>query len=183
MKKFFLLLSFACLTRVSANPGDTTWVQANNVYLNYYNNFDTLAHFPNGSVSYRKILMIFTLGEYICPASATYCHQWDYTVSNYVLTATDTVELSRLITPYANAGTPRFPSNWTQHYIYDVTHFAPLLKDSAVIRINYSGYSGGFTGNIKFAFIEGTPERNVIGVQRLWLGSYAFGNPADPIAN
>jgi hypothetical protein len=183
MKKIILLFSLAFTLQMSAAPGDTTWIQGNIVNMDWYNNFDTLVHFPNGTTTYRKILMLFTLGEYNCPSGATYCHQWDYTVSNYVLTATDTLELSRFITPYANSGVPRFPSTWQQHYWYDVTDFAPLLKDSAVIRILYSGYSGGFTGNIKFAFIEGTPERNVVGIERLWLGSYTFGNPADPIAN
>ena len=183
MKKTIVALLVILATSLSASPGDTTWVQANSVKLDYYNNFDTLVHFPNGSTSYRKILMLFTLGEYACPGGTQYCHQWDYTVSNYILTATDTLELSRFITPYANTGVPRFPSTWKQHYLYDVTDFAPLLKDSATIRILYSGYSGGFTGNIKFAFIEGTPERNVTGIERLWLGSYTFGNPTDPIAN
>lgn len=181
MKKIFLALVLALSLNLMSNPGDTTWVQANITNLEWYGNYDTLAHFPDGSVKYRKIFMVFTLGEHPCPAGTQYCHQWDYTVSNYVLTATDTVELSRFITPYANTGVPRFPSTWKQHYWYDVTDFAGLLKDSAVIRIFYSGYSGGFTGNIKFAFIEGTPERDVVGLERLWLGSYTFGNPSDPI--
>jgi hypothetical protein len=183
MKKTILTIIMALSATLYAAPGDTTWIQANNVQLNYYNNFDTAVAFPNGSVSYRKILMVFTLGEYACAAGTQYCHQWDYTVTNYVMTKTDTVELSRFITPYANTGVPRFPSNWKQHYIYNVTDFYTLLKDSAKIRIFYSGYSGGFTANVKFAFIEGTPERNVLGVNPLWRGAYNFGNPADPIAN
>jgi hypothetical protein len=183
MKKLVIITLMLLGLAGQAAPGDTTWVYANNVYMDNYNNFDTVVHFPNGSTTYRKILMIFTLGEYVCPGNPTYCHQWDYTVSNYLLTSTDTLELSRFITPYANTGVPRFPSSWKQHYIYDVTDFAPLLKDTATVRINYSGYSGGFTANIKFAFIEGTPERNVLGLKKLWLGSYTFGNSADPIAN
>src|ERR1700752_215913 len=100
MKKLTLILTALSLfSKLNAGPGDTTWGQTNNVYLDYYNNIDTLAHFPDGSTSYRKILMIFTLGEYNCPSGATYCHQWDYTVSNYVLTSTDTIELSRFIAP------------------------------------------------------------------------------------
>jgi hypothetical protein len=99
------------------------------------------------------------------------------------MTTTDTVELSRFITPYANSGVPRFPTTWQQYYTYDVTDFYPLLKDSAKIRINYSGYSGGFTANIKFAFIEGTPPRNVYGIDPIWSGAYNYGNTADPIAN
>ncbi|HKC67720.1 MAG TPA: peptide-N-glycosidase F-related protein [Bacteroidia bacterium] len=183
MKKIILTLFTALSATLYAAPGDTTWIQANNVQLNYYNNFDTAVAFPNGSTSYRKILMVFTLGEYACPAGSQYCHQWDYTVTNYVMTKTDTVELSRFITPFANTGVPRFPSTWTQHYMYDVTDFYTLLKDSATIRINYSGYSGGFTASIKFAFIEGTPERNILGVDPLWIGSFTYGKSSDPIAN
>jgi hypothetical protein len=183
MKKTLLSIIMALSVALYAAPGDTTWVQANIVQLNNYNNFDTAVAFPNGSTSYRKILMVFTLGEYACAAGTQYCHQWDYTVTNYVMTKTDTVELSRFITPYANTGTPRFPSTWKQHYVYDVTDFYTLLKDSTKIRIFYSGYSGGFTANVKFAFIEGTPERNVLGVDPLWRGAFNYGNSADPIAN
>jgi len=183
MKKLLFIIVIALSTNFYAAPGDTTWIQANNVKLNYYNNFDTAVSFPNGSVSYRKILMEFTLGEYACPSGTQYCHQWDYTVTNYVMTKTDTLELSRFITPYANTGVPRFTSAWKQRYIYNVTDFYNLLKDSAKIRIFYSGYSGGFTANVKFAFIEGTPERNVLGVDPLWRGAFNYGNSSDPIAN
>lgn len=183
MKKLFILIVLAISLQMHAAPGDTTWIQANNVHLNYYNNFDTAVSFPNGNVTYRKILMVFTLGEYNCPSGTQYCHQWDYTVTNYVMTHTDTVELSRFITPYANTGVPRFPSTWKQRYIYDVSDFYTLLKDSATIRINYSGYSGGFTANVRFAFIEGTPVRNVLGVDPVWMGAFSYGNPSDPIAN
>jgi len=181
MKKFILLSIIVMSSRLYAAPGDTTWVYANKVQLNYYNNFDTAVAFPDGSLTYRKILMIFTLGEYNCPAGSQYCHQWDYTVTNYLLTKTDTVELSRFITPFANSGWPRFPSTWKQPYIYDVTDFYPLLKDSATVRIFYSGYSGGFTANVKFAFIEGVPERNVYGIAPLWRGGFNYGDTSDPI--
>jgi hypothetical protein len=166
-----------------AAPGDTTWVAANNVQLNYYNNFDSTVVFPDGSVSYRKILMIFTLGQYNCPFGETYCHQWDYTVTNYVMTNEDTLELSRFITPYATTGTPGFGSSWKQHYNFDVTDFYHQLKDSATIRILYSGYSGGFTADIKFAFIEGIPERYVLGVDKGWNGYYNYGDDENPIDN
>ncbi len=183
MKKLFIAIIISISAQLFAAPGDTTWIQANIVHLNNYNNFDTAVSFPNGSKTYRKILMVFTLGEYYCPSGTQYCHQWDYTVTNYVLTHTDTVELSRFITPYANTGVPRFPNTWKQRYIYDVSDFYTLLKDSAKIRIFYSGYSGGFTANVRFAFIEGTPVRNVLGVDPLWTGAFTYGNTADPIAN
>ncbi|MEI6184996.1 MAG: peptide-N-glycosidase F-related protein, partial [Bacteroidota bacterium] len=126
---------------------------------------------------------VFTLGKYQCPAGSQYCGDWDYTIQNFLMTKTDTFELARLITPYANASYPRTPWTWQQRYYFDVTDYYPVLKDSAKMRLLYSGYSGGFTADIKFAFIEGTPPRNVLGVKKLWNGSFAFGNTADPINN
>lgn len=186
MKKllYSVVFLFGCCFTAQANPGDTTWIQANHVNLDYYNNFDTSVAFPDGSTSYRKILMIFTLGQYNCPSGSQYCHQWDYTVQNYIMTkGGDTMELSRLITPYATSGWSRFGSSWQQPYVFDVTDFYPLLKDTAGIRIHYSGYSGGFTADIKFAFIEGTPDRNVTGIKQLYDFSHSYGNASDPINN
>jgi hypothetical protein len=186
MKKIYSLMLALLGTCAAgyANPGDTTWVQANNVQLDWYNNFDTAINFPNGSVSYRKILMVFTLGQYNCPSGSQYCHQWDYDVHNYIMTpAGDTVELSRLITPFANSGWSRFGPTWQQPYVFDVTDFASLLKNTATSRIFYSGYSGGFTANIKYAFIEGTPDRNVTGIDKLYDGEFNYGEAANPINN
>ena len=179
MKKYvFVLLAVLMMsTSLKAAPGDTTWVQANIAQLSYYNNYDTLVHFPAPGTSYRKIYMIFTLGKYMCPAGSTYCGDWDYTVLNYLMTpGGDTLELARLITPYANAAAPRTPWTWLQHYVYDVTDYAYLLHDTATMRILFSGYSGGFTANVRFAFIEGTPDRDVIAIHKLWTGSYTYGD-------
>jgi hypothetical protein len=179
----FFVLGFISANSL-ANPGDTTWVQAqNDVQLDWYNDFDAPVTFPAGSVSYRKIIMIFTLGKYQCPSGTQYCGDWDYTVQNLLMTPTDTFELSRLITPYANASYSRTPWGWKQRYYFDVTDYYPVLKNAATIRLSYHNYSGGFTGNIKFAFIEGTPPRNVTGIKRLWHGAFPFGNTADPIEN
>ena len=68
------VLGFILSAKGLANPGDTTWVQAqNDVQLDWYNDFDAPVTFPSGSVSYRKIIMIFTLGKYQCPAGTQYC--------------------------------------------------------------------------------------------------------------
>ncbi len=181
MKRAILLFLFAALGQltVGAATGDTTLVQAHSdIWLGASpGNFDTTVKFPDGSVGYRRIMMVFTLGKYQCPGSPQYCGDWDYTVNTYLMTKTgDTVELGRLITPYANASSPRTPWTWTERYVYDVTDFYTLLKDSATVRISYSGYSGGFTANLKFYFVEGTPPRNVLGVERLWHGYFGFGN-------
>lgn len=187
MKKhlYLLLAAFAGFFSAKASPGDTTWVQAQKLdSITHYGKYDTTITFPNGTTSYRKIYMIYTLGETTCAPGSQYCHQWDYTVQNYIMTpAGDTLELGRLITPYATSGVWRFPATWSHRYIFDVTDFYPVLKNSATVRMFYSGYSWGFTANIKFAFIEGTPERNVLGIDKLYDGSYNYGNPSDPIDN
>lgn len=192
MKKcFYALVVLLCAATfsVNASPGDTTWVQATNRRFdrgNGYGNYDTAVAFPSGNVSYRKVYMIFTLGKYACPGynpsnpgegptQTGWCSDWDYDVHNIVMTPTDTFELGRLITPYANSNYPRTPLGFTYRYIYDVTDYYPILRNAAVMRVFYSGYSAGFTGDIKFAFIEGTPERNVLGVSRIWNGGFDYG--------
>src|ERR1700743_3686005 len=92
---FFLLFFVCSYVNVKAAPGDTTWVQAqNDIQIDYYNNFDANVSFPSGAVSYRKIIMVFTLGKYQCPAGSQYCGDWDYTIQNYLMTpAGDTLEL------------------------------------------------------------------------------------------
>jgi hypothetical protein len=180
---YTLLFLFCSPLFTQANPGDTTWVAVqNNLQLTRYGAYDTSVSFPAGNAAYRKVYLVFTLGTYSCPVGAQYCHQWDYDVHNILMTPTgDTIELSRFITPYANTGVPRFPSNWTYRYIFDVTDYYPLLKGNAALRIFYSGYSFGFTANVRFAFVEGTPERNVIGIKKLWGGGFNYGVPNNPI--
>src|SRR5206468_546966 len=133
---------------------------------------------PSSGTTYRNIYMVLTLGKYTCPGSV--CGDWDYTVQNYLMTpGGDTLELGRLITPYANASGPRTPFSWTQRYVYDVTDYVSKLQGSATMRIFYSGYSEGFSADIKFAFIEGTPDRDVKSIQRLWHGSFGYGGTPD----
>lgn len=184
MRRLLTLLS-AVLWAAStyAAPGDTTKVQSfTGLQMDHYGAFDTTVEFPDGSVAYRKILMNFTLGKYQCPGNPQYCGDWDYDVHMFIMTKTgDTLEIGRFITPYANAGSPRTPWTWTQRYVFDVTDFYNQLKDSATVRIFYSGYSWGFNADVRFDFIEGTPPRNVIDIDRLWKGGYAYTtkNPID----
>ncbi|MEZ5015974.1 MAG: peptide-N-glycosidase F-related protein [Flavipsychrobacter sp.] len=190
MKKILGIISaLVLIVSVSkAAPGDTTWVQAHyDVQMNHFGNFDSSVKFPDGTKTYRKVFMVWTLGRYQCPGNPQYCGDWDYTVSTHLMTkGGDTLELGRYITPYSGDGVPRIGSgaaveNWKQRYTFDVTDFYNVLKDTAAIRVHYSGYSWGFTANVKFAFIEGTPARNVLGMDKMWAKSYAYhtGNPID----
>src|SRR5688572_7344320 len=171
---FFFLLGLAA----KAAPGDTTVVQSGHTatQLANFGNYDAPAVFPTTTTTYRNIQMTFTLGKYQCPGNPQYCGDWDYTVQVFLHTPTDSFEIGRLITPYA--GISRFPFSWQHRYNFDVTDYAQYLKGNTTIRVHYSGYSGGFTSNIKFTFIEGTPPRNVIKIDRLWHGGFGYGNSA-----
>lgn len=185
MRKYLYALFFLVVlshARIQAAVGDTTWVQSFHGDFTGYGAFDTTILFPDTTHTYRKIYMIVTIGEYNCPAGSQYCHQWDYDVENYVMTPRgDTLELGRYITPYATAGTPGFGATWQQPYIFDVSDYYGVLHDSATMQAFYSGYSYGFTCDVKFAFIEGTPERNVLGYNKLWNKTYTYGDTANPI--
>ena len=139
MKKIILILFLAELfhLRSFAAPGDTTWVTVWNLRkLTQYGNIDTTAVFPTGK-RYRKIRMHYILGRYACPGAPQYCGSWDYTTQIHALpTGKDTVEIGRVITPFA--------SDWLQQnkkhdYIVDVTDYASVLDGSTGMRFDYEG--------------------------------------------
>lgn len=175
------LLLLALVARPAhAAPGDTTRVQVwNALRLDHHGDYDATANFPQGGGPYRKILLHYKLGRYACPAGTQYCGSWDYTTRVLLQPPTaDTLELMRVITPYA--------SNWSttryHDYVTDVTDYAAQLTSGPQpLRFIYDGYSWGFTVSVWFEFIEGPPAREVLAVRKLYDGVFAFGKTADPI--
>lgn len=186
--KYSLLFSMllGCAGTALASPGDTTTVVTSPV-LNADNstNFDTLIVLPT-SRTYRKIYLVYTVNSHACASGSTYCHQWDY-IGNVTLKSPhgDTVELARIITPFATSGWTRFPAPpaWSEDYVFDVTDFAPLLKDTVTVNSALGVGSPGFGITTKFIFIEGTPDRNTIAINRLYAHGGTYGNAANPIDN
>jgi len=80
-------------------------------------------------------------------------------------------ELGRMISPYAKT----FPKTFAYEYMYDVTDFSSILHDSIEIRINYGGYSWGFTSTVEFYFVEGVPNREAKGLDILYNNYYNYG--------
>lgn len=162
-----------------AAPGDTTWVTVfENKKIEDYGAMDTTAVFPTTATEYRKIRMHYILGRYKCPATDTYCGDWDYATSVYAMPANaDTVKMGRVITPYSG--------NWAlsrkHDYVIDVTDYASILKGNMDMRYFYEGYSWGFTITLKIEFIEGTPAQKALEVKSIYDGYYKYGDPADPI--
>lgn len=77
-------------------------------------------------------------------------------------------ELGRYITPYGIG--LDLGEGWT--WVYDVTDFLPLLKDTVHLT------AGNFQEllDMKFLFIEGTPPRDVKSIQNLWQGDFSLRN-------
>ena len=171
------LFSFSAL----ANPGDTTVVTVYNLRkITQYGNYDTTAVFPTGK-RYRKIRMHYILGRYACPAGSQYCGSWDYTTQIYARPAgKDSVEIARIITPYA---TDWLSLNKKHDYIVEVTDYASALEGLTAMRFGYQGYSWGFTITLKIEFIEGIPPMDALSVKNVYDGYFAFGNTADLIEN
>lgn len=189
------LILLGSVSAASADPGDTTTVVSHHTQvMDWYEAYDSMTTFPDGSISYRRILMEFELGKYHCegydptmPGEGSggtgWCADWDYDVHVIAMTASgDTIELGEFITPYANSTFPAtYGWDWKHPYLFDVTDYYPILKDDVTIRIFYAGYSGGFTGTVKFHFIEGDRSKDVVGITRLYHGSFPYGLASNPI--
>jgi Peptide-N-glycosidase F, C terminal/Secretion system C-terminal sorting domain len=179
-----ILLAICILTSVfaKANIGDTTIVQGHNkVQMTGTTNFDNILQLPNTSKTYRKIFIEYTIGKYVCPGNPQYCGSWDYIVNFQLhpitgLYSNDSFEIARVITPYATTGN-YFPATWQHTYLADVTDYEPLMHDSANLKVLFGGYSYGFTISTRFIFIEGTPEKTIKKVEKIYrLASPTYGN-------
>lgn len=183
MKKLLLLLSVICAgaTSLYAAPGDTTWITVyENRKIDHYGDFDTTAYLPPAGNRYRKIRMHYILGRYNCAPGSQYCGSWDYTTLVYAKPQNaDTVELARIITPYATD----WPITRQHDYIVDVTDYASILHGNLDMQYQYEGYSWGFTLTLKIEFIEGIPPMDAVSARNIYDGYFAYGKVSDPIEN
>jgi hypothetical protein len=182
MKKiiqFTFLLLFLQQLLIAA-PGDTTRVPIHVLdSLTWYGTYSRTAQLPTANTSYRKIYLLYTIGRYQCPNGTQYCGQWDYSLDFVAKplnpsVSTETFEIARAITPYAGTGSV-FNTAWTHTYWFDVTDWAPILKDSLSLEAHYSGYSGGFTLKTELMYIEGTPAQDVVSIHKVQQGYYNYG--------
>lgn len=183
MKKILFLVLFAAaiVPETYGSSGDTTWVTIYNLRkITQWGNYDTSAVLPSGK-TYRKIRLHYILGRYACPSGTQYCGSWDYTTQVYAKPANaDTVEIARVITPYA---TDWLSTNRSNDYVIDVTDYASILNGNLDFRYKYDGYSWGFTLTLKLELIEGTPPMEATSVKNIYDGYFAYGNTSDLIEN
>jgi hypothetical protein len=183
---FILLLTYSI---ANASTGDTIKVVSHqNVVMvtnpNSGSNDSTLwAVFPSATTQYRKIFLVL---KYKCPSGMA-CGEWDY-IDAVMLHRTGgvngvdrNIELTRFITPYGLY----FAATWNNTWHDDITDFATLLHDSVEITYVHTGYETnvgrGWDVTLEFNLIEGNPAMTPTSIEKLWDGSFAYGNDADPI--
>jgi hypothetical protein len=140
--------------------------------------------FPGAGFSTRKATMRVTFG---CPDSMR-CADWDYLdriVARRKGTApADTLnfEIGRMLTPYGGA----FGRDWKFGWTVDVTDFALVLRDSVEIDYVHTGYEPnndrGWKITVTFEFIAGPPAASPLRIDKIYDGSYAYGDSARPIS-
>lgn len=120
---------------------------------------------PVGSTSTKRTASGFVLATYPIEGPATEYINETLEYFSPAFEVIDRYELARYITPYG-IGLTLGDDGWT--WIFDVTDYAPLLRDSVQLE------AGNWQEllDLKFAFIEGTPPRDVKRVEAFWKGTY-----------
>lgn len=106
-----------------------------------------------------------------CPSVPGGCDDWDRLAWIEVKAPNgEWVELIRYVTPYGVA---------CDHQL-DVTDFASILQGNVELRMYIETWgTGGWKIDLDFAYQAGVPDHLYTTVQRVWRGTYNFGDPAD----
>jgi hypothetical protein len=155
----FLNVSFISI-KTKAAIGDTIVVQT----FTYGSPQDSTFIFPSDTISFSKILMLYTLK---CPSGG--CGQWDYLTYTYLYSNNTRYELGRYITPYGIGLSLGNGFTWT----YDVTDYRTLLHDS----VHLAAGNNEELLNVSFLMIKGMPARNVKSIQNIWSGEAIYTTP------
>ncbi|MFN5848194.1 MAG: peptide-N-glycosidase F-related protein, partial [Chitinophagales bacterium] len=143
-KKAYLVLELGC-----ASYGCCVWDYGFHAYIGKpIPGYDTMKFSKKDTVTWNAVTVILD--------------------SLWINRKTSNVEVASLITPYGTymrAGSNGFTNNWTHPYVFDVTDYLPLMKDSFALVIESGGYDGkkGFNLTADLILIEGnslyTPKR------------------------
>ena len=138
--------------------------------------------FPYKSKEVRRITMKVTLAY---PEDRPIAH-WDYMDRIKILRKGGVkgenvnFEIGRMLTPYGS----NFKEGWSYTWKTDVTDFESFLRDSVEIEYIHAGYESpdlGWDLTIDFEFLFGPPVARFISVEKMWDGSFQYGNPENDI--
>ena len=172
-KLFFLFISLTYSRNF--NIGDTlvlnpiTWDTPSPKGWNAQ--YKTIINFPNNKELWHKIFMIQTLKCDSSTKGDKYpCGEWDYIWNTIIETSTnDTFSIGSFVTPYGKRLELGDENQWT--WTYDITDYSPILKKKCNITVG----NNQELLDLKFLFIKGTPERNVLSVENIYpYGEYKY---------
>ncbi len=135
--------------------------------------------FPDSDQSWRKIIMVRTLKCDEKTSRDIYpCGEWDYITRTIIYVhkkdTTEEFELDNFITPYGKRLDLNGNKGWT--WYYDVSDYAPLFKG----KVDISSGNTQELLDMKFYFIPGIPDRNVISIENIYpAGSYKYERLSD----
>ena len=120
---------------------------------------------PQFTGSYSKITGSFSV---TCPSISGGCDDWDRLAHVEILAPNGQwVEIIRYITPYGIG---------CDHTI-DLTDYASLLQGNVTMRVRIDTWgTGGWNVNLDLEYEKGTPDFIYTTVDRIWQGSFPFGN-------
>lgn len=148
-----------------------------------FNTYTHWAVFPAKNYPIRKITLHI---QFSCPDSMR-CADWDYLDHVRILRVggqkgrMQDFEIGRMLTPYGGA----FSSQWSFDWQADVTDFSMLLRDSVEVEYKHTGYEPnndrGWKVTVSFEIIRGQPALEPVSIQKIYEGSYAYGDSSKPI--
>lgn len=184
---FFIVLMQSFL----ANASDTLHVITHNRETivtdpsKGFNEYKRWGMFPSSKTQVRKIILHV---KFACPDS-TRCADWDYLdfISIKRVGGVNGInkdfEIARMLTPYGGA----FNKDWKFDWELDVTDFSLLLRDSVEVEYNHTGYENnkdrGWLVTLDFEIIKGKPATEPVSIQKIYCGSFKYGDSSMPIEN
>ncbi len=189
---------------------DTYYFSLDTTYVTSYNVLSGMV--DSNATSVKTVLIYGDTNNYLVPTDTFYVWDANITNSLYdgsgnvigdsivpsdsILYATyvqryklfeveNEYELGRFMTPYGGymAGNQHgFDNSWQHTYQYDVTDFAAVLQDSVEIGAFYGGWSSGFSVDVNFVMIEGTPAREVLSLENVYRSGPGGWRSDDPAA-
>lgn len=186
---YFLFLMLACAP--NAQSADTVRVVTHKAATivtdpaQGFKLYKAWGEFPAATEPIRQIKLKLKLA---CPNEFR-CADWDYK-DHITIRRTGGVggtsqdfEIGRMLTPYGGA----FGRGWQFNWEVDVTDFSMLLRDSVEIEYNHTGYEPsedrGWSLSLEFEIIRGKAAWEPIAIQKIYDGSFRYGDSANSIEN
>jgi hypothetical protein len=164
--------------------GETTKYYTDSVLLNkqIIREFENLDYYSVGLIETSLYYPDYELVTNLSNDTDTTYFTPDITITNSNLTyysqpfeLINTIQIQNYVTPYGiglNIGTDGFT------HVYDVSDYVHYLKNS----VDLAAHNTQELIDVTFAFIEGTPARNVLQFDQVYLGNFGHYNIANNIS-